>query len=115
MEGLDVSSLFGRPDQTWAWAHVHVSQNIIGASLQSRTEQDVSAVEQNLQQALLANSDMASSRLLCARKLEKSRAYHAFVIPAFEAGRLAVHRHADADLGPSAVRAVVVQSIGELP
>ena len=34
-------------------------------------------------------ADVASSRLLCARKLEKSTAYHAFVIPAFETGRLA--------------------------
>jgi hypothetical protein len=88
-EGLDPASIFGRPDQTWGWAHVHVSQNIIGNSLQTKTAQEVSAVEQNLQQTLQANSDVASSRLLCARKLEKSTAYHAFVIPAFEVGRLA--------------------------
>ena len=33
---------FRRPDQTWAWAHVHVSQNIIGNSLQTTTDQEVS-------------------------------------------------------------------------
>jgi hypothetical protein len=87
-EGLDPDSIFGRPDQTWAWAHVHVSQNIIGNSLQTTTALEVTAVEQNLQQTLAANADIASSRLLCARKLKKSTAYHAFVIPAFEAGRL---------------------------
>jgi hypothetical protein len=89
VEGLDPASIFGRPEQTWAWAHVHVSENIIGNSLQTQTDQEVSTVEQNLQQKLGVNSDVASSRLLCARKLKKSTAYHAFVIPAFEAGRLA--------------------------
>lgn len=88
LEGLDPTRIFGRPDQTWAWAHVHVSQNIIGASLQTKTGQEVSAVEQNLQQTLQTNPDIASSRLLCARRLEKNMAYHAFVIPAFEVGRL---------------------------
>jgi hypothetical protein len=88
-EGLDPVLLFGRPEQTWGWAHVHVSENIIGTSLQTQTPQDVAAVEQNLEQTLAANADVASSRLLCARKLKKSTAYHAFVIPAFEAGRLA--------------------------
>ena len=89
VEGLDPTVIFGRPDQTWAWAHVHVSQNIIGASLQTKTAPEVSAVEQNLEQLLGVNSDVASSRLLCPRKLEKSTAYHTFVIPAFEVGRLA--------------------------
>jgi hypothetical protein len=88
-EGLDPVLLFGRTEQTWAWAHVHVSENIIGASLQTQTPQDVAAVEQNLEQTLAVNADVASSRLLCARKLKKSTAYHAFVIPAFEVGRLA--------------------------
>jgi hypothetical protein len=89
LEGLDPESIFGNHEQTWAWAHVHVSQNIIGNTLQTTTAQEVGAVEQNLQQTLGVNSDVASSRLLCARKLEKGTAYHAFVIPAFEAGRLA--------------------------
>ena len=89
LEGLDPALIFGRPEQTWAWAHVHVSENIIGNSLQTQSAQEVAAVEQNLQQTLGVNPDVASSRLLCARKLEKSTAYHAFVIPAFETGRLA--------------------------
>ena len=88
-EGLDPVLLFGRPEQTWGWAHVHVSENIVGPSMQTQTPQDVAAVEQNLEQTLAVNADVASSRLLCARKLKKSTAYHAFVIPAFEAGRLA--------------------------
>lgn len=89
LEDLDPGLTFGNHEQTWAWAHVHVSQNIIGNTLQTTAAQEVAAVEQNLQQSLAANSDVASSRLLCARKLKKNAAYHAFVIPAFEAGRLA--------------------------
>lgn len=88
-EGLDPASLFPPLDQSWAWAHVHVSQNIIGNALQTTDPSEVAAVEQNLQQTLQANADTASSRLLSVRKLEDNTAYHAFVVPAFEAGRLA--------------------------
>jgi hypothetical protein len=88
-EGFDPAVLLPRPDQTWAWAHVHVSQNIIGNTLQTKTAPEVATVEQNLRQTLGNNPDVASSRLLCARKLKDNTAYHAFVVPAFEAGRLA--------------------------
>ncbi len=88
-EGLDPTAFFPHPDQTWAWAHVHVSQNVIGNALQTATAADVAVVEQNLAQTIRTNADSASSRLLCARKLEDNTAYHAFVIPAFETGRLA--------------------------
>lgn len=88
-EALDPASMFPPRDQAWAWAHVHVSQNIVGNALQTTAPAEVAAAEQNLQQTLRANADSASSRLLCARKLEDNTAYHAFVVPAFEAGRLA--------------------------
>jgi hypothetical protein len=88
-DGLDPAAFFPVLEQSWAWAHVHVSQNVIGTTLQTTTEPEVRGVEQNLQQALRTNADTASSRLLGARKLEDNSAYHAFVIPAFEAGRLA--------------------------
>lgn len=87
-EGLDPAAFFPLPEQSWAWAHVHVSQNIIGNALQTKTDSEVAAVEQTLEQTLRANADVASSRLLCARKLEDNTAYHAFVVPAFETGRL---------------------------
>src|SRR5689334_16071799 len=54
-EGLDPGVSFPPPDQSWAWAHVHVSQNIIGNALQATTDGDVTAVEQNLEQTLRAN------------------------------------------------------------
>lgn len=88
-EALDLNQLFPKKDQTWAWAHVHVNQNVIGAKLQTTTNQEVRSVEQNLRNLLGINPDNASSRLLCPRKLKESTAYHAFVIPAFETGRRA--------------------------
>ena len=88
-EGLNPNELFPDKTQSWAWAHVHISQNIIGDKLQTTTEQDARGVEQNLANTLGINPDNASSRLLCPRKLQENTAYHAFVIPAFETGRLA--------------------------
>ena len=39
--------------------------------------------------AIAQNPDSAYSRILCPRKLAPHRAYHAFLVPAFESGRLA--------------------------
>jgi hypothetical protein len=38
---------------------------------------------------LAENPDLAYSRIVCPRKLEKNTAYHAFLIPSFETGRVA--------------------------
>lgn len=87
---IDPKTLFPPPDETWAWAHVHINRNVIGETL-LRTENpdQVRGVEQKLQTLLSENPDNASSRLLCPRKLKENTAYHAFVIPAFETGRRA--------------------------
>lgn len=88
-QSLDPNQLFPEKEETWAWAHVHVNQNVIGDGvLQTANENDVRGVEQKLANLLKANPDNASSRLLCPRKLKENTAYHAFVIPAFETGRL---------------------------
>lgn len=63
------------------WAHVHSNfgdpdtplEDLIG-SLRSKSETD---------------PDGLFSRIICPRKLEQDVLYHAFLIPAFEAGRLA--------------------------
>ncbi len=86
---LDPNDLFPNKAQSWAWAHVHVSQNIIGGQPKTIDDQSTRSVEQNLETILNANPDNASSRLLCPRKLKENTAYHAFVSPAFESGRLA--------------------------
>jgi hypothetical protein len=72
------------PDQTWAWAHVHVSRDITAAGTNTPT-QFLGEFESLVGQ----NPDQALSRLICPRKLKPSTAYHAFLIPAFEVGRLA--------------------------
>ena len=70
-----ISEVFPSQKDTWAWAHVHVNTEIsaIGA-LQSKLESE---------------PDFGVSRLLCPRHLKPNTFYTAFVIPTFEAGRLA--------------------------
>jgi hypothetical protein len=78
------SAAFPPPAQAWAWAHVHVSSDI--------TSQGVNGLPQSiaaLTSLKQTNPDIAVSRLLSPRKLKEETAYHAFVLPAFEIGRLA--------------------------
>ncbi len=65
-------------DETWAWAHVQANRNF-----PSGTE-----VEE-LQKLVDENPNLASSRLICPRRLEANTRYTAFLLPAFEQGRLA--------------------------
>lgn len=67
--------------ETWAWAHVHFNQEL------SATEGNALVTE--VMNELEEDPDIAVSRLICPRKLNKSTAYTAFLIPAFETGRLA--------------------------
>jgi hypothetical protein len=69
-------------DQAWAWGHVHTNQGYNNAT--------------EFEQFLLSlhdlnnpNADKIISRLVSPRKLDPDQAYHAFVVPAFETGRLA--------------------------
>jgi hypothetical protein len=72
------------PDQAWAWAHVHVSRDITAAGANTPPQ-----FVGELQSLVRQNPDQALSRLICPRKLKPSTAYHAFLIPSFEVGRLA--------------------------
>lgn len=78
------AGIFPPPDQTWAWAHVHVSKDITGGGTNS-IDQDLGALDALLK----TNPDTALSRLICPRMLKSDTTYHAFLIPAFEIGRLA--------------------------
>lgn|GEM_PF-3474602 len=64
--------------ETWAWAHV-------------QTQGDLGAGDPHslLDDYVADSADLALSRLVCPRRLELDTGYHAFVVPAFEAGRLA--------------------------
>jgi hypothetical protein len=81
------TSVLPSADDLWAWAHVHVNQPL-GAPGETVTA-DMSAVLPRLESIVAQNHDVAYSRLLCPRQLEADTAYHAFVIPTFETGRLA--------------------------
>ena len=61
--------------ETWAWAHAQVTGHVAAPG----------AVDQAVRRA----PDHALSRLMSPRRLLASKQYHAFVVPAFEAGRLA--------------------------
>lgn len=69
-------------DQSWAWAHVHTNQGYNNAT--------------EFEQFLLSlhdlnnpNADKIICRLINPRKLDANQAYRAFIVPAFETGRLA--------------------------
>src|SRR5215217_1340770 len=74
------NAAFHHEADTWAFGHVHFNhqlQNLADGQLQD---------EINVE--LKANPDVAVSRLLCPRKLQKNTSYTCFLIPAFETGRL---------------------------
>ena len=87
---IDVSdlSVFPRTDELWAWAHVHVNRSLAANDSQFYST-DMASVIPKLEEVLRENTDLAYSRILCPRKLAENTAYHAFLIPTFEAGRRA--------------------------
>jgi hypothetical protein len=86
-----IRSFFPKPDQLWAWAHVHFNGDLTAADKEIVIDDAgaVNAALDKLQGFLNANPDFAYSRLICPRKLQPSVSYHAFVIPSYESGRLA--------------------------
>ena len=75
-------------DELWCWAHVHVNRSLAASDTEMASD-DIDAVLSKLQAALNDNPDLAYSRLVSSRKLAPKTAYHAFVVPVFESGRLA--------------------------
>lgn len=75
-------------DQLGAWAHVHVNRTVVPPG-DGTASDDMAAVLPRLAAVLAENPDLACSRLLCPRRLEPEAGYHAFLVPAFETGRLA--------------------------
>jgi hypothetical protein len=85
--GKKARDLFPKPEELWAWAHVHLNQDLSNDAPLNSMNQD--AVNSAAEQVILTNPDGAYSRILCPRKLEANVGYHAFLIPSFESGRLA--------------------------
>lgn len=71
-------------NETWLWAHVHSNADIPDAELS-----DYEKFLLSLNKTVNDDPDQIFSRLMSPRKLEPNTAYFAFVIPAFETGRLA--------------------------
>ncbi|WP_306334574.1 hypothetical protein [Streptomyces sp. KL118A] len=81
----DTAATLPRPEQLGAWAHVHVNGSLTGPVASDSTAPALAA----LAEVLRANADNACSRLMCPRRLRPDTAYEAFLVPAFETGRLA--------------------------
>lgn len=86
------------PDQLGAWAHVHVNGSLDNPVA---TDDTVAALAA-LAEVLRTNPDNACSRLICPRRLRPDTGYEAFLVPAFETGRLAGLGR-DPAVSPSAV------------
>lgn len=82
------NNIFQPFEQLWAWAHVHVNDSVITDSKKTISANESDTIK-NLKGILKKNPDLAYSRIMCPRKLEPNTGYHAFLIPAFETGRLA--------------------------
>ncbi|MFI9456989.1 hypothetical protein [Amycolatopsis sp. NPDC052450] len=74
------------PGELGAWAHVHVNGELDGRI--AVEGDDMARTLENLGRVLREAPDSACSRVLCPRHLKPSTTYHAFLVPAFEAGRL---------------------------
>ncbi|WP_410675214.1 hypothetical protein [Amycolatopsis sp. cmx-4-68] len=88
LPAIDVTDPAGTlppPGQLGAWAHVHVDGSLTEPIATDSTGAALAA----LQNVLRSNPDSACSRLVCPRHLEPDTAYEAFLVPAFETGRLA--------------------------
>jgi len=83
IEVENAAQVFPPFDQLWAWAHVHVNGGL------AVDLNDPLAVAGALDATLQVNRDLAYSRLLSPRIIKPDTAYHAFLIPRFETGRLA--------------------------
>ena len=79
----DKSIPFPPEAQTWSWAHVHVNQPL---TVDRDQGQDYGKPLFNL---INEQPNLASSRLMSSRRLTKNTSYRAFLLPAFEQGRLA--------------------------
>jgi hypothetical protein len=80
VEPTAFDNAFHHQNDSWAFSHVHMNNKLNSFTGDS--------LKQEVNSEIKADPDVAVSRLLCPRKLVKNTAYTAFLIPAFETGRL---------------------------
>lgn len=90
----DAADIFPPAEQLWAWAHVHVNDDLIANDLTNPDVQRVvsdpsDTIIEAYENLVTQNPDQAYSRILCPRRLQENTSYHAFLVPTFESGRLA--------------------------
>lgn len=86
-DGKKPVDIFPPQTQLWAWAHVHVNEDLSnGAAPNAAVPAGVNTEITNL---IRNNPDHAYSRIVSPRKLETNVGYYAFLVPTFESGRLA--------------------------
>lgn len=79
------ADVFHPAEEGWAWAHAHFN----AAFSDNVVETDAALAASKAQAVISGQPDTACSRILCPRKLKPKTGYHAFLVPAFESGRLA--------------------------
>jgi hypothetical protein len=75
--------LFHKYDEHWAWGHVHVNSPIDRIVGETDDQYQIRLLDYVVQ-----NPNSAVCRLMSSRRLEEKTNYTAFLIPAFESGRL---------------------------
>ncbi|HEV7716266.1 MAG TPA: hypothetical protein VGO53_11760, partial [Steroidobacteraceae bacterium] len=90
LPAITISNLgvFPSADDMWAWAHVHFNETL-GPTPTDVVSPDMNAVLPRENALLSGNPDVGYSRIVCPRRLADNTAYHAFLVPTFEPGRLA--------------------------
>ena len=83
----DLAKVFPDAAGLWAWAHAHVNKDL-AANPDEFVAGDMAGVLARLRSALDSNPDLGFSRIVCPRQLGENRAYHAFLVPTYETGRL---------------------------
>ena len=74
-----ITDVFHPHDEHWAWAHVQYNPD---------SEVLTGTTNEQLINQIITDPDRALSRIICPRRLEENKNYRAFLIPAFETGRL---------------------------
>lgn len=98
------STVWPNVAETWAWAHVHFNGDIDpDNNLNPTVSSDMGDALTRFLEVVGTSPDRAVSRIICPRKLSPNTTYTAFLVPTFEAGRLA-------GLGADAARLATVRA-----
>lgn len=84
----DRAKIFTPLANLWAFAHVHVNEDVVKKEIAGGAVNDT-AVKGNISNVIDIDGDYCYSRIVCPRRLNANKSYHAFLVPAFETGRLA--------------------------